>query len=85
MYKLTRGSRTNPANEVVQDWVGKLSEKLQVGLRYTQSLHRVLVNRAWHICKTVRALKHGREQQKFLEKDWTFTVQPDELSVTLLQ
>ena len=83
MYKLTRGFRTNPANEVVREWVEKLSEKLRVGIKYTQHLHRVLVNQAWHICKTMRSLKHGREQRKFLEKEWNFTIQPDELSVAV--
>ena len=85
MYKLTRGFKTNPSNQVMKEWVEKLSEKLHVGIKYTQRLHRVLVNRAWHICKKMRALKHGREQRKFLERDWNFTIQPDELSVTLLQ
>ena len=85
MYKLTQGFRTNPANEVVKEWVEKLSEKLQVGIKYTQRLHRVLVNRAWHICKKMRALKHGREQRQFLEKEWNFAIQPDEFSITFLQ
>ena len=69
----------------MKEWVEKLSEKLHVGIKYTQRLHRVLVNRAWHICKKMRALKHGREQRKFLEKEWNFAIQPDELSITFLQ
>ena len=69
----------------MKEWVEKLSEKLHIGIKYTQCLHRVLVNQAWHICKKVSALKHGREQRKFLVKEWNFAVQPDELSVTLLQ
>ena len=52
---------------------------------YTQRLHRVFVNRAWHICKTMRSLKHEREQREVLEKEWNFTIQPDELSVAVLQ
>ena len=50
MYKLTWGFRTNPANEVVNEWVEKLSEKLHVGIKYTQHLHRVLVKPSGACC-----------------------------------
>ena len=67
------------------EWLEKLSEKVQVGLQYTQRLHRVICNRAWYMCNTGRKLKHGRDQRKFLEKEWKLEIHPDELSVSALE
>ena len=68
----------------MKEWVEKQSEKLHVGIKYTQHLYRVLVNRAWHICKKMNESPPAWKG-KFLEKEWNFAIQPDEFSITSLQ
>ncbi len=84
-YKLTRSFGTNPANEVVKDWLQKLCRRLEVAIICTRRIQTLLVNRANHLRKTVRSLKHGRNQRKFLAKDWDFCVYQDELSIVVVQ
>ena len=50
---------TNPSARTVREWVQKISEVLKVGIRYTERLGDVLVNRSRYLIRRMRDLKGG--------------------------
>ena len=85
IHKLTSRFSTNPANDVVRNWLEKLCDKLGVAITFTERIRKYLVYRANYVRRTHRALRNGRNQREFLAKNWKMEVYEQELSTAALR
>lgn len=70
------------SQESVEQWLRKLSKKLQTPLHYSPRLHKVLLNRMYYLRHVISRLKGGRQKEHFFAKTWSFTCEPDEIRVS---
>ena len=69
---------------MVQTWIQKIGDKLGIVIRYSERLHRVLVNRANYIQRKVRQCWGSIPKQKFLQITWEFQLHTDDIEVAAL-
>ena len=72
IYELTRHEGTSPIVAVVQTWIQKISEKLNIMIRYSERLYGVLVNRANYIRRKVKQCAGSVPKKRFLQLGWEF-------------
>lgn len=65
-------------------WIRQLNESIHVGITFTESLARILVNRANHVRWRVKN-KGGREREKFIEANWELTLPVKEVEQSLME
>ena len=63
----------------MQKWIESIGKKLGIGLRYTQRLYDVLVNRANRLKWQHRNLTGGAPRRRFFQKEWELKLVPGEI------
>ena len=68
----------------MRQWIRQLNESIHVGITFTESLAKTLVNRANHVRWRVKN-KGGREREKFFEANWELTLPVEEVEQSLME
>ena len=77
LWDLSKQQLDNPQPEVVEEWIQAISREIKIELSYSPRLRGTLVECAHYVhCKS-KACKGGRQRKEFLEKDWSFVVERD--------
>ena len=84
IYELTRHEGTSPIAAVVQTWIQKISEKLNIMIRYSERLYGVLVNRANYIRRKVKQCAGSVPKKRFLQLGWEFKLERSEVEVNAI-
>ena len=86
IWELTHDATSSPPEDCVELWITSLAKILGISFRATHYLSTMLVRRANYVRLKVRGLKGGRQQSKFLDSIWTFSLPAkDVLTLTALQ
>ena len=67
----------NPQPEVVEEWIQAISREIKIELSYSPRLRETLVESAHYVHRKSKVCKGGRQRKEFLEKDWNFVFERD--------
>lgn len=84
IYELTWHEGTSPIAAVVQTWIQKISEKLNIMIRYSERLYGVLVNRANYTRRKVKQCAGSIPKKRFLQLGWEFKLERSEVEVNAI-
>ena len=82
MYQLYRAEEKMPSQHdtyTLRKWTKAVSEETGVQLHATLSMMHNIWKHTSHVVSAVQKLKHGCQQQEFLQKGWNYQLKPDDI------
>ena len=82
MHQLYRVEGKMPSQHdthTLRKWTKDVNEETGVQLRATLSMMHNIWKRTSRVVSEVQKLKHGCQQQEFLQKDWNYQLKPDDI------